>query len=68
VPLNELPVADIVAFSQQTYEELWRQRFEEDLVELLPRTGHFPADNATLVIQSLTTSEASVREDVSHDE
>jgi hypothetical protein len=64
VSLNELPVADIVAFSEQTYEDQWQQRFEEDLIELLSRMGHPPADKVTLVVQSLKTSETSVREDV----
>ena len=64
VSLNELPVADIVSFSQQTYEKQWRKRFEEDLVELLTRKGHPPADNVTLVVQSLTTPETSIRVDV----
>ena len=64
VSLNELPVADIVSFSQQTYENQWQQRFEEDLVEVLTRMEHPPADTVKLVVQSMRTSETSVREDV----
>ena len=64
VSLNDLPVADIVAFSQQTYGKLWRKRFEEDLVELLSRMRHPPQDTVTLVVQSLTSSETWTLEDV----
>ena len=64
VSLNRIPAAEIVAFSRQTYGDQWRKRFEEDLVELLTRMMHPPQDKVTLVVQSLTTSETSVREDV----
>ena len=64
VLLNRIPAAEIVAFSQETYGDQWRKRFEEDLVELLTGMKHPPQDKVTLVVQSLTTSETSVREDV----
>ena len=64
VSLNELSAAEIVAFSQQTHENRWRKRFEEDLVELLTNMGHPPEDKVTLEIQSLTTSKISIRENV----
>jgi CubicO group peptidase (beta-lactamase class C family) len=64
VSLDELPAAEIVAFSRRTYGDKWRMRFEEDLVELLTGMGHPPQDSVTLVVQSLTSSETSVREDV----
>src|SRR3990172_6591131 len=64
VSLNDLPSADIVAFSRQTYGNLWRKRFEEDLVELLTRMGHPPRDTVTLVVQSLTSPETRTLEDV----
>jgi CubicO group peptidase (beta-lactamase class C family) len=61
VSLNELPAAEIVAFSRQTYGNQWRKRFEEDLVELLSRMGHPPQDTVTLVVQSISSSETQVR-------
>jgi hypothetical protein len=61
VSLDELPAAEIVAFSRQTYGNQWRKRFEEDLVELLSRMGHPPQDTVTLVVQSLSSSETQVR-------
>jgi hypothetical protein len=64
VSLDEIPASEIVAFSRRTEGNKWRKRFEEDLVELLTRMGHPPQDEVTLVIQSLTSSETSVREDV----
>ena len=64
VSLDEIPTAEIVAFSRRTYGNKWRKRFEEDLVELLTRMGHPPRDSVTLVVQSRTSSETSVRKDV----
>ena len=63
--LNDLPAAEIVAFSQRTEGKKWQKRFEEDLVELLTRMGHPPQDKVTLVVQSLTSSEQWVRQGVS---
>lgn len=64
VSLDELPVSEIIAFSQQTYGELWKKRFEEDLVELLTRLGHPPQDSVTLTVRSLDSNEESIRNDV----
>ena len=64
VSLDDLPAAEIVAFSQRTYGNKWQKRFEEDLVELLTRMGHPPQDTVTLVVQSLTSSETRTLEDV----
>jgi hypothetical protein len=64
VSLDEVPAAEIVAFSRKTYGSLWRKRFEEDLVELLTRMGHPPGDTVTLVVQSVKSSETQVLEDV----
>ena len=33
VSLDWITAGDIVAFSQRTYEDKWRKRFEEDRVE-----------------------------------
>jgi len=64
VSLNGIAAGEIVAFSQQTYGNLSKKRFEEDLVELLSRMGHPPKDKVTLVVQSLTTSETQIRKGV----
>ena len=64
VSLDELPATEIVTFSKQTYGNRWQKRFEEDLVELLSRMGHTPQDTVTLVVQSLTSEETQVLEDV----
>lgn len=63
--LDGIPAVDIVEFSKKEYGDLWRKRFEEDLVELLTRMGHPPEKSVTLVVRSLTTSETSTLEDVS---
>lgn len=64
VSLNKIPASEIITFSQQTYGNKWRKRFEEDLVEILTRMGHPPQDTVTLVVQSLTSPETWVREDI----
>ncbi|MBI2436026.1 MAG: beta-lactamase family protein [Candidatus Hydrogenedentes bacterium] len=64
VSLDDLPAADIVAFSQETFGAKWQKRFEEDLVELLTRMGHPTQDTVTLVVQSLTSSETRTLVDV----
>ena len=64
VSLDDLPAAEIVAFSRETFANKWQKRFEEDLVELLSRMGHPPQDTVKLVVQSLTTSETQVLEDI----
>ncbi len=64
VSLNELPSAEIVAFSKQTYGDKWRMRFEEDLVELLTEMKQPPQNKVTLVVESLTSGETSILTDV----
>ena len=64
VSLDELPVEQILAFSRQTYGDLWQKRFEEDLVELLSRMGHRPQESVTLEVQSLTSAETRTLEGV----
>jgi hypothetical protein len=64
VSLDELPVSEIVAFSQRTCGDTWQKRFEEDLVELLTRMGCPLQDTVRLVVQSLTSSETRTLEGV----
>jgi len=64
VSLNEIPAAEIVAFSRRTYGDKWQKRFEEDLVELLSRMGHPPNDTVTLVVQSRSSPETRTLEHV----
>ncbi|MGD9636133.1 MAG: serine hydrolase domain-containing protein [Pirellulales bacterium] len=53
--LDDIPAAEIVAFSRKTYDDKWQKRFEEDLVELLTRMDHPPGDKVTLVVQTVTS-------------
>ena len=66
VSLNDIPVEDIVSFSRRTYGDVYRKRFEEDLVEILKGMKNPPGDTVTLELQSLslTSSETEVRKDV----
>ena len=47
-----------------TYAERWQKRFEEDLVELLSRMGHPPQDKVKLAVQSPTSGETKILENV----
>ena len=64
VSIDEIPAAEIVAFSQRTNGEKWRKRFEEDLVELLSRMGRPPGEAVDLKVRSLTSEEMKTLEDV----
>ncbi len=64
VSLDDLPAAEIVAFSRRTYGNKWQKRFEEDLVELLSRMGHPPRETVKLVVQSLTSGQTRTLERV----
>ena len=61
--LNDVPAYEILEFSRRTYGDLWRKRFEEDLVELLIRMGHPPRDTVTLVVVTLDASEKRILKD-----
>ena len=64
VSLDEIPAAEIVAFSQKTYGDKWRKRFEEDLVELLAAMGHTPKDTVRLVVIPVGSSTPRTLEDI----
>ncbi|MDA8745466.1 beta-lactamase family protein [Rubripirellula amarantea] len=64
VSIGDVSVAQIVDFSKQKYDQLWQKRFEEDLVEVLTRMGHPPADSVTLIVESLFTGEQIKMENV----
>ena len=53
VSLDGTPAEDIVSFSRRTYANIWRKRFEEDLVEVLSRMAHKPKDTVRLVVRPL---------------
>ena len=64
VSLDGIAAGDIVTFSQRSYKDQWRKRFEEDLVEILFRMGHEPKDAVRLVVRPLGSSETRTLEDV----
>lgn len=64
VSLDGIPASEIVAVSRKIYGDRWKKRFEEDLVELLTRMGHPPGKTVRLVVQSLTSTETRVLEEV----
>ena len=64
VSLDDIPTAEIIAFSKRTFGYKWQMRFEEDLVELLTRMGHPPKDTVRLVVSPLGSSETQLLEGV----
>ena len=64
VSLNDLPAAEIVAFCRRTYEDRWRKRFEEDLVEVLTGMKHPPDETVRLVVESIESLKTSTFESV----
>lgn len=57
IAINGIPAKKMIDFSQQTFDDRWQKRFEEDLVELMTRMGHPPGSTVTLEVQSLTSTE-----------
>lgn len=64
VSLDGIAADDILTFCRSSYEEKWRKRFEEDLVEVLIRMGHEPQDAVRLVVRPLDSSATRTLEDV----
>jgi hypothetical protein len=64
VSIDDVPATEIVAFSQRTYGDLWRKRFEEDLVEVLAGMGHEPKKTVRLVVSPFGSSNTRTLEDV----
>jgi CubicO group peptidase (beta-lactamase class C family) len=64
ISLDGVTADDIVAFSRRTYKDLWRKRFQEDLVELLAKMGHEPKDTVQLVVSPPGSSEKRTLKDV----
>jgi hypothetical protein len=52
--IDDVPVEQIIAFSQSRGANSWQKHFNEDLVELLIRMGHDPGTSATLKVRDLS--------------
>jgi len=64
VSLDGIAADKIVAFCKATYDDKWQKRFAEDLVEVLVRMGHEPADRVRLEVRKPGTSEIRTIDDV----
>jgi hypothetical protein len=62
--LNGLSAAQLVDLCKSVEEKQWQKRFEEDLVAVLTRTGHTPADTATVTVRELDTGKSRTMEKV----
>jgi hypothetical protein len=64
VSMNGLPAPQIVSFCKSLDERFWQKRFEEDLIEVLTRSGCTPGTTAMLEVKSLDTGETKILRDV----
>lgn len=64
ISLDDVATDEILAFSKQAYGDLWRKRFEEDLVEVLTRMGNPPLETVKLALQSLDSDETKTLDEV----
>ena len=64
VSIDGVAVGEIIAYCRDTYDEKWRKRFEEDLVEALIRMGHPPGQTVRLTVRESDESEAQTLEGV----
>lgn len=64
VSIDGLGADEIVAYCQRTYKDLWRKRFEEDLVEVLTRMGHEPKNSVRLTVRTMRSSETKTIDNV----
>ena len=52
VAINDVPSEQIVAFSRETYKDLWKDRFEDDLVAVMAQMGREPGRRVRLTLRS----------------
>ena len=63
--VNNVQFADMTAFAQRNYRDLWQKRIDEDLVQVLSQMGYPPGDSVTLQLQTLDTNQAVTLQNVS---
>lgn len=56
ISIDKVAATEIVGFSQESYGDKWKKRFEEDLVEVLAGMGNEPEDTVELVVKPLKES------------
>lgn len=61
---NDVPVGEIIAACKSLDEDDWRRRFDEDLVEVLARSGHEPGANVTLKVRYPETTQIQILQNV----
>jgi hypothetical protein len=64
VAIDDIEVKEVVKFCKEKEENLWKKRFEEDLVEMMARMGHEPSEKVTLKVRDLKTGKPEVLKDV----
>jgi hypothetical protein len=62
--IDDIKAKDVVKFCKDKEKKLWQKRFEEDLVEMMARTGHEPGKKVTLKVRDLSTRKTEVLKDV----
>ena len=66
--INDTPAGEIVKFCKDKEPNIWKKRFEEDLVEMMARMGHEPGETVTLRLRDPASGKAEVVKDVPNTE
>lgn len=64
ISIDGVTAEEIVEFSKQTYGQIWKKRFEEDLVEVMAGMGKQPTGSVQLVVQPQRSSKKQTLDNV----
>lgn len=64
ISIEGVATEELVKTCQQLYQDKWKKRFEEDLVEVLSRMGHDPKNSVRLIVSPIGSSETKLLEHV----
>lgn len=64
VSVNDVAVAELVAFCEKSYQSKWQKRFDEDLVQVLAESGHRVGKTVKLVLREGITGKTVTRDSV----
>lgn len=65
VSIDDVAVAELVAFCEKSYQSKWQKRFDEDLVQVLSESGRRAGKTVKLVLREGGTGKTVTRDRVS---